>query len=119
MGYLFRRYASGRDYEILYCLSTKPAWPKLFPDHQPDKIYTDFLHWLRQNDFYPHREEKVAIKQIAADVGKTAFRVTQWLKPISEAVLNPDKEQRAPFQDEGIKACLYLGHLKQTTITIS
>jgi len=92
--------------EYFMCLSSMPRWSKVLAENT-DKPYNLFLQFLLEKNYYNDREERLMIKQIAADFGSDTSKISKWLKQIYEDIIELNFDKPELFKSEGIKHSIH------------
>jgi hypothetical protein len=64
--------------EFITSLGSMLQWSKILLTNV-DKHYNAFLEFLTNNKFYRDSDKPLVIKDVAADYGKDATKVSKWL----------------------------------------
>jgi hypothetical protein len=78
-----------------------PGWSKVLAENT-DKPYKSFLLFLLDKNYYNDREERLMIKQIAADYGSDTSKISKWLKQIYEDIIELNFDKPELFKTEGV-----------------
>lgn len=92
--------------EYFMSIAAMPKWCKILIENI-DKPYNSFVQFLLEKNFYNEREERLILKNIAAESGVDISKVTKWLKQIYEDIIELNSEKPELFKTEGVQHILY------------
>jgi hypothetical protein len=104
--------------EVFFCLSSMPNWATILLNNGSEKPYKLFLQWLLDKQFYKDKEDKIAIKKIAADYKTETVKVTKWIHEIYNDIIEFNCDNPETFAN-GYVTCFFRHYDNHVTMHLN
>lgn len=88
--------------EYFLSITSVPKWCEILLANV-EKPYNEFIHFLISKNFYHDINERILIKNIAADSGFETTKISKWLPQIYEDIIEFNNNKPELFKTEGIR----------------